>query len=161
MVFGHHVTGREPMIRDGRIFGLDTGVHSVKARADHWSAMKRQWQLPVLKTRPWHDATWPELAHAVERYSSMSDPAARRWLQEVQEWAGGLRATIPTLVATARRLADELSADAMRGHPVAKVLFQARDGRLDRTGLARQCPTPGRTIELAAALGLTLEKLPD
>ncbi|MFC5186944.1 metallophosphoesterase family protein [Actinomadura harenae] len=67
VVFGHHVTGPEPLTRDGRIFGLDTGachgwnltalcvpgftVHSVAARADHWSIVKREWQLPVLKTQ--------------------------------------------------------------------------------------------------------------
>ncbi|MEU7281601.1 metallophosphoesterase family protein [Streptomyces sp. NPDC045431] len=177
VVFGHHVTGREPLIRDGRIFGLDTGachgwnltalclpgftVHSVQARADHWSAVKRQWQLPVLQARPWHGATWRELADAAERFSSTSDPAVHRWLEALQEWAAALQATFPTLVAAAHRAADGLTPDAMRRHPAAKVLFQARNGRLDQTSLARQCPTPGRTIELAAALGLILDDLPD
>lgn len=86
VVFGHHVTGPEPVIRDGRIFGLDTGachgwnltalcvpgfkVYTVKAHADHWSLTKRKWQLPVLKTRPWRDCTWPELAEAAARFST-------------------------------------------------------------------------------------------
>ncbi|MGF1429259.1 metallophosphoesterase family protein [Kitasatospora sp. LaBMicrA B282] len=177
VVFGHHVTGREPMIRDGRIFGLDTGachgwnltalcipgftVHSVEARADHWSTVKRQWQLPVLKTRAWHDSTWPELAQAAERFSSAADLATERWLQALRAWAAGLQSAFPTLLATAHRVADELTPDDMRRHPAAKVLFQVRTGRLDRTGLARQCPTPRRTIELAAALGLLLDDLPD
>ncbi|MEU9963386.1 metallophosphoesterase family protein [Streptomyces malaysiensis] len=177
VVFGHHVTGREPMIRDGRIFGLDTGachgwnltalcvpgftVHSVKAHGDHWSTIKRQWQLPVLKTKPWHDSTWPELAHAIERFSSTSDPAAHRWLEALQEWAAGLKSAFPTLVATAHRVASELTPNELRQHPAAKVLFQARNGRLDQTSLARQCPTPRRTIDLAAALGLVLNELPD
>jgi serine/threonine protein phosphatase 1 len=78
VVFGHHIVGDEPMVRDGRIFGLDTGachggrltalsvpdftIHSVAAHADHWSAAKREWQLPVLRSRPWLDLTWAELA---------------------------------------------------------------------------------------------------
>ncbi|MFI6515376.1 metallophosphoesterase family protein [Spirillospora sp. NPDC050679] len=177
VVFGHHVTGREPLVRDGRVFGLDTGachgwnltalclpemtVHSVQARADHWSAAKRRWQLPVLKTRPWRDHTWPELAEAVERFSSSSDDAVRAWLVALQEWAAGLQAAFPALVAAAHRLAGELPVDELRAHPAAKALFQARDGRLDQTALARQCPTPRRTIDLAAALGLALDEMPD
>lgn len=177
VAFGHHVTGQEPMIRDGRIFGLDTGachgwnltalclpgftVHSVKARADHWSATKRQWQLPVLKTKPWHDATWMGLAQEIERLSSAPDTGTRRWSEALQRWAADLQSAFPTMVATAHRVADELTMDGLRRHPAAKVLFQARNGRLDQTSLARQCPTPRRTIDLAAALGLDLDELPD
>ncbi|MER6144248.1 metallophosphoesterase family protein [Streptomyces sparsogenes] len=177
VVFGHHVTGPEPMIRDGRIFGLDTGachggnltalcvpgftVHSVKAHADHWSITKRAWQLPVLKSKPWHDVTWAELEQAVVRFSSADDAAVNRWLEALQAWAGELRSAFPALVAAARRAADGLSTDELRGHPAAQFLFQARNGRLDLTSLARQCSTPRRTVDLAAAFGLALPELPD
>ncbi|MEU6715394.1 metallophosphoesterase family protein [Nonomuraea sp. NPDC046802] len=175
VVFGHHVTGREPMIRDGRIFGLDTGachgwnltalcvpgftVHSVEAHADHWSIAKRHWQLPVLKTKPWHDFTWSELAEAITRFSSAPDAATRGWLERVGTWASDLRSSIPALVAAAHRLADELPTSELRQHPAAQYLFQARNGRLDQTSLARQCSTPRRTIDLTAALGVVAPKL--
>jgi serine/threonine protein phosphatase 1 len=177
VVFGHHVTGREPLIRDGRVFGLDTGachgwnltalcvpgftVHAVRARADHWAITKRRWQLPVLKTRPWRDQTWPELAQAIERFSSTTDAAVHDWLKALEAWAADLRSCFPALTAAAQRIAGELTTDELRRHPAAPVLFQARDGRLDSDGLARRCPTPRRTIDLAAALGLTLPDLPD
>ncbi|MFC4907500.1 metallophosphoesterase family protein [Actinomadura gamaensis] len=176
VVFGHHVTGREPLVRDGRVFGLDTGachggrltalclpdltIHSVEARADHWAAVRHRWQLPVLKTRPWRDSPWPELADAADRFSSTRDPAVREWLEALREWAAELRAAVPALVSTAHRIAADLPPEELRRHPAAKVLFQARNGRLDETALARQCPTPGRTIALAAALGLTLPEPP-
>lgn len=159
VVFGHHVTGHEPLIRDGRVFGLDTGachgwnltalcvpgftVHSVKAHADHWSLVKRQWQLPVLKTKPWRDFTWQELAETVAKFSS-APAAARTWLEAVEEWAADLQSSFPALVTAAQRVADELTTDEMRQHPAARFLFQARNGRLDQTSLARQCPTPAR-----------------
>ncbi|GAB2925866.1 metallophosphoesterase family protein [Streptomyces mayteni] len=177
VVFGHHVTGREPLIRDGRIFGLDTGachgwnltalsvpdftVHSVPARADHWSVTRRRWQLPVLRTRPWPDLPWPELDRAIDRFSRSADAATRDWLEALRTWAADLRAAFPALLAAARRVAAALTTDGLRGHPAAKVLFQARDGRLDRTGLSRQCPTPRATIDLAASLGLTLPERPE
>ncbi|MFB9833309.1 metallophosphoesterase family protein [Actinoallomurus acaciae] len=177
VVFGHHVTGRRPMIRDGKVFGLDTGachgwnltalclpgqtVHSVAAHADHWSNAKVQWQLPVLKTKSWRGYTWPELAEAIARFSPSPDAAAHDWLGDLEKWAAELRSSFPALVTAAYRLADELSADEMRRHPAARFLFQARNGRLDQTSLARQCPTPARTIDLAAALGLPLPKPPN
>ncbi|MFD0662434.1 serine/threonine protein phosphatase [Thermocatellispora tengchongensis] len=176
VVFGHHVTGRQPMIRDQRIFGLDTGachgwnltalcvpgftIHSVKAHADHWTITKRRWQLPVLKTRPWRDHTWPELAEAVARFSTSPDPATREWLETVANWAAELRASLPALAAAAHRLAGDLTADELRHHPAARYLFQARNGRLDQASLARRCTTPARTLDLSAALGLTLPDLP-
>lgn len=177
VVFGHHVTGPEPMVRDGRIFGLDTGachgwnltalsipgftVHSVKARADHWSIAKRQWQLPVLKSRPWRELTWPEIAETIARFAATPDGATHDWLEALEAWAADLRSSLPALVAAAHRVADELSTADLRRHPAGQYLFQARSGRLDEVSLARQLTTPRRTIDVAAALGLALPGPPD
>jgi serine/threonine protein phosphatase 1 len=175
VAFGHHVTGPEPLVRDGRMFGLDTGachggnltalsvpdftLHSVRAHADHWSVAKREWQLPVLKTRPWQDLTWPELAETAARFAAR--PATRGWPEAMERWAADLRAAFPDLVAAAHRIAGDLPADELRRHPAAKLLFQARGGRLDQAALARQCSTPRRTVDLATALGVPLPQPPD
>jgi serine/threonine protein phosphatase 1 len=176
VVFGHHVTGREPLLRDGRIFGLDTGachgwnltalsvpdltVHSVPARADHWSITRRVWQLPVLRSRPWRDWTWQEIDAAVARFSATPDTDTGAWLRAVEAWAGDLRSALPAVVTTARDLAGRLTAEQLRAHPAGQVLFQARAGRLDETALTRRCSTPRRTADLATALGLALPDLP-
>jgi serine/threonine protein phosphatase 1 len=175
VAFGHHVTGDKPLVRDGRIFGLDTGachggnltalsvpdltLHSVRAHTDHWSIAKRDWQLPVLRTKPWQDYTWPELTDAVARFSTT--PGARTWLAAMETWAADLRSAFPALIAAAHRIAAELPADELRRHPAAKLLFQARGGRLDQTALARQCSTPRRTTDVAAALGVPLPEIPE
>ncbi|MFI6817613.1 metallophosphoesterase family protein [Nonomuraea sp. NPDC050328] len=177
IVFGHHVTGREPLIRDGRIFGLDTGachgwnltalclpgstLHSVQARADHWSLARRAWQLPVLKSKPWPDYTWPELRRSIERFASAPHPATHRWVDALEEWAATLQSSLPALLHAAHRLAGALDPADLARHPAAKFLFQARDGRLDEAGLARHCLTPRRTSDLAAHLGHALPGLPD
>ncbi|QKG26598.1 metallophosphoesterase family protein [Actinomadura verrucosospora] len=177
IVFGHHVTGHEPMIRDGRVFGLDTGachgwnltalcvpgftVHSVRAHADHWSLIKRQWQLPVLKTKPWRDLTWPELTETIAKFSSAPDAATRDWLEAVAAWAAELQSSFPALTTAAHHLAGELTTDELRQHPAARFLFQARNGRLDQTSLARQCSTPRKTMDLATTFGLDASDLPE
>ncbi|MFF5228056.1 metallophosphoesterase family protein [Dactylosporangium sp. NPDC000521] len=169
VAFGHHVTGREPLVRDGRVFGLDTGachgwnltalvlpgrtLHAVPARADHWATTRREWQLPVLRTRPWRDLAWPDLTATLAR---SQDP----WLDEVAAWAELLRSSLPALVTAALALARELPEALVRAHPAAPVLFQARTGRLDEAALARRCVTPRRTLDLAAALGVQLPDLP-
>lgn len=176
VVFGHHVTGREPLLRDGRVYGLDTGachgwnltalcvpgftVHAVPAHADHWAATRRVWQLPVLRSRPWREYTWPDLDAAVARFSSAPDVATRDWLGLVSAWADDLRSALPALVAAARDLAGRLAVEQLRAHPAGQVLFQARGGRLDEAALGRRCSTPRRTVELGAALGVVLPDLP-
>ncbi|MEO3868273.1 metallophosphoesterase family protein [Nonomuraea sp. B12E4] len=176
VVFGHHVTGPEPMIRGGRVFGLDTGachggnltalcvpgftVHAVRARADHWSVTRRRWQLPVAKARPWPDLTWPELEAAVERLSARSGAGTREWLEQVGAWAARVRALLPAVAAAAERLAGELTTAGLRAHPAAGLLFQAREGRLGEAGLARRCSTPRRTMDVAAALGVAVPSFP-
>lgn len=176
VVFGHHVTGHTPLIRDGRVFGLDTGachggnltalclpsftIHAVPAHADHWALVKRQWQLPVLRSRPWRDLTWPEIARTIARFRTAPDDTGR-WLDALEGWAAQLQSCFPTLLAEARRLAGELTIDEVRRHRAARFLFQARSGRLDQDGVARHCSTPGATMDLASALGRTLPKVPD
>jgi serine/threonine protein phosphatase 1 len=95
------------------------------------------------------------------RFSSAPDAATHSWLEALEEWAADLRSWFPALVAAAHRVADELTTDELRQHPAAQFLFQARNGRLDQTSLARQCSTPRRVIDLAAALGLVVPELPD
>ncbi|GAA0936619.1 metallophosphoesterase [Nonomuraea longicatena] len=173
VAFGHHVVGREPMTRDGRVYGLDTGachggrltalcvpgftLHSVDARADHWSIVGRQWQLPVLKAAAWPDLTWQELAAKAARFSRGADEETHAWLRAVLSWAEELRSAFPDLLAEADRLARELPAEEMRRHPAAPQLFQARAGRLDP---AARCTSPRATIDLAAKLGRVMPDLP-
>jgi serine/threonine protein phosphatase 1 len=173
VAFGHHVVGPAPMVRDGRIFGLDTGachggrltalcvpgftVHSVAAHADHWSIAKRRWQLPVLKDRDWLDLTWAEVTQTAERFAAIGDSGVRDWLTAVEQWAARLRSLVPVLVAAAERLAGDLTLDQARRHPAARFVFPARNGR---STVARHCTTPRRTIDAAAALGVGAPGLP-
>lgn len=177
VVVGHHVdrAGADDPRRQGlrpghrRLPWLEpdravrSGIHGPLGGGARGSLVDRQapWQLPVLKSKPWHGFTWSELTATIARFSSAPDVATRGWLETVEKWAADLRSSFPALVAAAHRVADELTTDELRRHPAAQCLFQARNGRLDQTSLARQCSTPRRTVDLAAALGLTLPELPD
>ncbi|MEV4807883.1 hypothetical protein AB0K18_48510 [Nonomuraea sp. NPDC049421] len=105
--------------------------------------------------------TWSGLAAVIARFSSAPDAVTRSWLEAVEKWAADLQSSFPALVEAAHRLTHDLSTKELRRHPAAQYLFQARNGRLDQTSPARQCSTPRKMIDLAAALGLVVPKLPD
>ncbi|MQY27497.1 metallophosphoesterase family protein [Nocardia aurantia] len=177
IAFGHLVVGDVPLVRDDRIFGLDTGachggaltaislpdktIHAVAAQADHWSRTRREWQLPVLKAAPWAERKWAEIDESVAQYSSpSSEPATRAWLSEVADWTGRIHAALPALAVAARDLAARLGTEEIRRNPAGPILFQARRGNLDLPGLERHCNTPRRTLDLAAALNIALPDPP-
>ncbi|WP_019927497.1 metallophosphoesterase [Nocardia sp. BMG111209] len=177
IAFGHLVVGSTPLLRDDRIFGLDTGachggnltavslpdrtIHSVPAQADHWSRTRREWQLPVLRSTPWTEHKWDRIDETVTQYSApSSESATRTWLSAVANWTAHIHAALPALAAEADRVAASLDTEEIRRHPAGPILFQARRGNLDLPGLERHCNTPRRTLDLAAALHIDLPDPP-
>jgi serine/threonine protein phosphatase 1 len=182
VVFGHHVVGNEPFIRDARVFGIDTGachggrltavivpgfeVHSVPARADHWSRVRRDWQLPVLRSKSWDMMTWDDIEDKLASFSHIEDVEVRHYLNGVGEWAEALRkapeAFLPAVNAEVRRIqsiaGDDGFAAAARQHAATSLLFQHRAGRLDLDAIHRRCATPARVFELASMLGVVLDQ---
>ncbi len=175
VIFGHHVV-EEPLIRPGKIYGIDTGachggrltavtlpdlgVHSVPARADHWTHAKRRWQADVLAARPWRELAWEDLDEQLARAGTTDEPRARAYAAALRRWRDALHARmLEVLDAIARETAAITSsgrdpAEQARAHPLSKLMFQALGGRLDLRSLRRQCQTPRRLNELSAALGL-------
>ncbi len=179
VVFGHAVVGPEPLVIDGRIFGLDTGachgmrltglllpamrLVSVPARANHWETVRKQWQAPVLRTLPWTGMTFEQID---KKLRSLRDPElGDELLDQIKTWATDLRAAIPTirerLDAEVARLTHEAGEDFGRTasqHPAASWILRRRTGKLSPEHLG--CSGPQQLITLAAALGLSLPESP-
>lgn len=180
VAFGHHVV-KEPLLRDGLIYGLDTGcchgghltalsvpdfqLHSVPARANHWPVVARHYQLPLLRAKPWAAMSWRKLDETVaERMDDRigeGSAEANAYLAAVASWAGELRALIPALFARVPELAAELRAAhgeawqaAAAAHPARPLLFQHGRGRLELKDLEARCSGPAATLALAEKLGL-------
>ncbi|MEZ4398534.1 MAG: metallophosphoesterase [Kofleriaceae bacterium] len=174
--FGHAVYP-EPLVIDGRIFGLDTGachgmaltglrlperrLFTVPAAEDYWSRIKHAWQAPVLRALPWATLSFEQIERKLR---SLRDPElGDRVLDEIAAWLAGLRAAVPALRArldeeSARVAAAADPAQALGRHPAARWLTRWRANKLSPTHLG--CASPQDLCALAAALGIALPATP-
>jgi serine/threonine protein phosphatase 1 len=168
VAFGHHVVGPEPLVRDGKVYGLDTGachgmrltalsvpdfrIYSVPARADHWHAVARQHQLAVLRTRPWSTLGWARLAAAIASSRAHANADADAYLDAIERWAAELRSLAETLLARVVELAPTVADPST--HPAKPLLYKHARGKLEARDVASRCGSPEATIALAGTLGV-------
>lgn len=178
VAFGHHVVGPAPLIRDGKIYGLDTGachghrltalsvpdftIHSVPSRGDYWVEVSRTYQVPVLRTRPWATMAWRKLDEAVADLEHRPAPDTATFLASITRWAAQLRALASTFPTRVEQIADELRAqhgpagytDAIGAHPAKPLLWKLGRGRLTEQDIVERCTSAQATLALAHKLGV-------
>jgi len=177
LAFGHRVFEEGPFVREGSLYGLDTGachghsltalsfpdmkLWSVPARADHFTAVKRAWQAEVLRARPLGTVPWDALVEELDRRGRSPDPEVARAVAEARTWADEVRALVdravlrvPEVLADLRALHGEGLPAALREHPARALLFACLAGRFDRRAIDLRCGTPEATLRLAGTLGL-------
>ncbi len=182
VAFGHHVVGDRPLVREGAIYGLDTGachggrltalsvpdfrIYAVPARDDHWKTSARAYQVPVLRTRAWAAMGWAKLDEAIAARREHPAPDADAYLDAVGAWAAAIRALIPGLASRVSALDQALRAAHGAGypaiaaaHPARPLLFKLARGRLTREDVQVRCGSPAATLALAAKLGVEVAEL--
>ena len=175
VVFGHHVTGPEPLLRDDRVYGIDTGachgmrltavtfpdrrVYSVPAREDYWARIKREWQVPVLREFPWSETSFREIGEKLDG-TRASTPELADYVARMRGWVSELDAAMSALLdALARKVAAIDPAEftaAANATNVAPFLFQLRAGRLTVDDLRKRLYSPALVVDLAAKLDVPL-----
>lgn len=183
VIFGHRVM-EQPLIRPGLVYGIDTGachghaltavtlpdlqLHAVRAREDHWTRVKRQWQADALAAKPWQQMPWPQLDDQLTRYRKVDEPRASAYVHSLGIWREALDAQLTDVFEAiqreAQRLTDEVRpserAALAKVHPLSRLLFQFFGDRLDAGALRRQVQSPQKLGELAAMVGLDPVALP-
>lgn len=184
IVFGHHVVGRDALVTENHVYGLDTGachggrltalsvpdftLYAVDARADYWAIAKREWQLPVLQARPWLTLSWAEFDAEIARFRGSIQGASHDYVVALDAWSKALRGRTDDLLAAAHAMSERILAEAgpagftaaARAHMVGPLLFQARSGRLDPAAIHRACSTPSKALEIARQLGVAVDDPP-
>lgn len=175
VVFGHHVVD-QPLIVPGRIYGLDTGachgqrltalvlpdftIHSVPARADHWSIIKERYQADVLAAEPWMDRSWAEIDEALAEFARVRAPRTEAYVRELRSWREAMEKRFTEVFDAAVREAARTSAEEAKKHPASALLFMQLRGRLSVEALRKHAPAPRKLAQLSAAFGLTSLGLP-
>ncbi|HEY4180932.1 MAG TPA: metallophosphoesterase [Kofleriaceae bacterium] len=173
IVFGHHVTGPDPLLRDGKVFGLDTGcvfghrltalsvpdmkLYSVPSSGDHWKAIAQRHQVPVLRSKPWATMGWAKLAEAVAAHEHKPAPDTVAFVADITHWVEELRALIKTFRTRVEQIDSELRShgeDALAAHPAKALLFKLGRGRLTDEDIEQRCASPQATLQLAKQLGV-------
>jgi serine/threonine protein phosphatase 1 len=102
IVFGHHVVGRDALVTENHVYGIDTGachggrltalsvpdftLYAVNARADYWAIAKREWQLPVLQARPWLTMSWVDFDAEIARFRGSTQGVSHDYLAALDAW---------------------------------------------------------------------------
>lgn len=178
VAFGHHVVGPEPLVREGKVYGLDTGachgqrltalslpdgkIYSVPARANYWHEVGRRYQVPVLRTKAWSTMAWRKLDETVADLEHRPSPETATFLASITRWANDLRALAKTFPGRVEAIAAELRKEhgasgydaAIRAHPAKPLLYKLGRGRLTETDIWERCTSPEATLALASKLGV-------
>ena len=178
VAFGHHVVGPEPLVREGKVYGLDTGachgqrltalsipdgrIYSVPARANYWHDVGRRYQVPVLRQKPWATMAWKKLDETVADLEHRPAPDTQAFLAGITRWASELRALARTFPDRALALAAALRAEhgaagfdaAIREHPAKPLLYKTARGRLTEKDIWERCTSAQATLALAGKLGV-------
>lgn len=178
VAFGHHVVGPEPLVREGKVYGLDTGachgqrltalsipdgrIYSVPARADYWHEVGRRYQVPVLRGKPWATMAWKKLDETVADLEHRPAPDTQAFLAGITRWASELRALAKTFPDRVEALAAALRAEhgaagfdaAIREHPAKPLLYKTARGRLTEKDIWERCTSAQATLALAGKLGV-------
>ncbi|MBX7116071.1 MAG: serine/threonine protein phosphatase [Myxococcaceae bacterium] len=171
VVVGHHVVLNGPQVHRDLVYCIDTGachggsltalivptfeLVSVKARDDHWKRTKQTWQRPVLLAKAWPEMSFSKARRELERLGEERSAA----VEAIEAWLVQVEALRPACLERLIALAGDASTE-VEAHPLRTLLHMARSGRLDLDGVKERCPTPKRTLEIAAAVGLPLPAAP-
>ncbi|MEO8699019.1 MAG: metallophosphoesterase [Kofleriaceae bacterium] len=175
IAFGHHVVP-EPLLRDGKIYGLDTGachggrltalsvpdftLHSVPARADHWAATARAYQVPVLRQRAWPTLSWRKIHEVIGDREGAAGPDTTAYLAALTAWVAAVHGLIPAVFAAIPAIAERVGSAGFEAHPAKPLLYLHARNRLALADVESRCPTPAATLALATKLGIATAEIP-
>lgn len=176
MIYGHHVVGSVPEIKNNT-YGIDTGachggyltalelpgfiVHRVKAEADHWKQEQKKWQLPVLAAKQWNTIELAAIERQLQKLSFTEDDFVENVLNDINRWLQDLKNQLP-LINTAL---DALTQHLMQQYPdtfnieagkfeFKTFLYKSRSGNLKLADVEKVLNTPQKIMSVAKQLNI-------
>ena len=176
IIYGHHVVGEFPIIKNNT-YGIDTGschggfltaielpgfiIHQVKSHSDYWKNEQKIWQVPVLKSKDWHNMEITAIRKQLEKLSFVEDINARTFLNKLENWTKDLE----NLLAALKNKLDLFTIDLISKHQETftieaskfdfkTFIFKSKSNNLKIEDLRKSLNTPQKIIEIANQLNL-------
>lgn len=102
IIFGHHIVGEKPLIHENNVYGIDTGachggyltaitlpdfkVYQVKVSQDYWVSQKKEWQVEVLKNKPWESYPITKIETEISKYKRNDNPQVLAFILQIEQW---------------------------------------------------------------------------
>ncbi len=177
IVFGHHVVGEQPQVWHNTVYGIDTGachgmrltaislpdftVYSVPARANHWGHERYNWQLPVLKAKPWKTFLFKKIEEEIQPFRDSEREDVQAFVAALDNWLQELKALVPELMQRVLQKVRELEQQHgenfnREAHKLfySSLLFASRKGSLTETTLWQTLNSPEKIRHVAQEFGL-------
>ncbi len=177
IIYGHHVVGDSPKIINNT-YGIDTGachggyltaielpsfkIHQIKATKDYWKSERIEWQLPVLKAKPWEKMKFIKITKEIQKLKYIENKSIQGYLNQVENWANQHQQFIEVLLS---KIIDEknkileeygnrqFNLEASQ-HPYKVFLFKAYTGSICLKDFQQNLDTPEKVKKMAVFLGL-------
>jgi serine/threonine protein phosphatase 1 len=176
VIYGHHVVGHEPKIINNT-YGIDTGachgdyltaielpgfiIHKVKAKADYWKDQQREWQIPVLKAKNWHEMPFSDIDKQLEKLAYIEDAAIiaylasiRNWKENLQNSYGFIKERIDSFTRELLETHKENFSVAANKHLFKTYIFKSRSNNLTIDDLQKGLNTPHKVVTIKQELGM-------
>jgi serine/threonine protein phosphatase 1 len=176
IIYGHHVVGEFPMIKNNT-YGIDTGschggfltaielpgfiIHQVKSNKDYWKNEQKTWQVPVLKSKDWHNTEFITIRKQLDKLSFVEDTDARTFLNKLENWTTELENLLIVLKDKLDVFTIDLISKHQEGFSIEAskfdfktFIFKSKSNNLKTEDLKKSLNTPQKIIELANQLNL-------
>lgn len=180
IIYGHHVVGEEPKIKN-KTYGIDTGachagmltavelpgfsIHQIKVNKDYWKEEQSKWQIPVLESKDWENMKISQVYKQIQKLEYKEEQEVKDFLENQKIWINEIENLIVEIQTRIEKLTDELELRFTDNfnQEVAKLryrtfIFKSKSNNLTINDFKKTLDSPQKVIDLAKELNI--EKLP-
>jgi serine/threonine protein phosphatase 1 len=181
IIYGHHVVGELPEIKNNTI-GIDTGcchggkltaielpgfiVHQVQSKKDYWMEQLQYWQLIVLQNKPWLTITIQAIDKLIHQLQNAERKDVLEYIALIREWREQLDELLIGILDGLSDLVKELLTknpndfnQIANGYFFRTFIFKSKSNKLTIDDLKKSLDSPEKRIELAKGLNIPIDKV--
>ncbi len=176
VIYGHHVVGDEPKIKN-KTYGIDTGachagmltaieltsfsIHQIKVNKDYWKEEQSKWQIPVLESKDWENMKISQVHKQIQKLEYKEEQEVKdflenqkKWISEIEKLMEDLKNKLVDLTLELKnKFADNFNQEVSKLN-FRTFIFKAKSNNLTMEDLKKVLDTPQKIIDLATELNI-------